>query len=73
MADDFNGARNVPDAQDSSASEPIAPAPAAQRFPKPKKPQDEFRRAPNEDDDGYDPWSDRRPDPEPLYERDPWR
>ena len=25
-----------------------------------------------EDDDGYDPYSDRRPDPEPLFERDPW-
>ncbi len=29
-------------------------------------------RAENEDDDGYDPYSDRRPDPEPLLERDPW-
>ena len=32
-----------------------------------------FLRAENEDDDGYDPYSDRRPDPEPLFERDPWR
>ncbi len=32
----------------------------------------EFARAENEDDDGYDPWSDRRPIPEPLFERDPW-
>lgn len=29
-------------------------------------------RAENEDDDGYDPYSDRRPSPEPLFERDPW-
>lgn len=29
-------------------------------------------RAENEDDDGYDPYSDRRPDPELLFERDPW-
>lgn len=29
-------------------------------------------RAENEDDDGYDPYSDRRPDPEPLFECDPW-
>lgn len=29
-------------------------------------------RAENEDDDGYDPYSDRRPDPEPMFERDPW-
>ena len=35
-------------------------------------PRDEFVRAENEDDDGYDPYSDRRPDPEPLFERDPW-
>ena len=34
--------------------------------------RDEFRRAENEDDDGYDPYSDRRPDHEPLFERDPW-
>ena len=29
-------------------------------------------RAENEDDDGYDPYSDRQPAPEPLFERDPW-
>lgn len=32
----------------------------------------EFLRAENEDDDGYDPYSDRRPVSEPLFERDPW-
>ena len=32
----------------------------------------DFVRAENEDDDGFDPWSDRRPEPEPLFERDPW-
>ncbi len=32
----------------------------------------EFVRAENEDDDGYDPYSDRRPAAEPLFERDPW-
>lgn len=31
-----------------------------------------FLRAENEDDDGYDPYSDRRPATEPLFERDPW-
>ncbi|MFZ2756782.1 MAG: hypothetical protein WAY93_07955 [Atopobiaceae bacterium] len=31
-----------------------------------------FARAENEDDDGYDPYSDRRPRPEPLFEEDPW-
>ena len=32
----------------------------------------EFARAENEDDDGYDPYSDRRPVSEPLFEGDPW-
>jgi len=31
-----------------------------------------FLRAENEDDDGYDPYSDRPATPEPLFERDPW-
>ena len=35
-------------------------------------PSDPFIRAENEDDDGYDPYSDRLPEPEPLFERDPW-
>ncbi len=34
--------------------------------------KDEFRRPANEDDDGYDPYSDRR-DEEPVFEEDPWR
>lgn len=34
--------------------------------------EDPCIRAENEDDDGYDPYSDRRPDPEPLFECDPW-
>lgn len=33
---------------------------------------EEFTRAQNEDDDGYDPYSDRPPAPEPLFEEDPW-
>ena len=37
-----------------------------------EKANKEFIRAENEDDDGYDPYSDRRPAPEPLFERDPW-
>lgn len=37
-----------------------------------REPKDPCIRAENEDDDGYDPYSDRRPDPEPLFERDPW-
>ena len=37
-----------------------------------ERPDKEFVRAENEDDDGYDPYSDRGPEPEPLFERDPW-
>ncbi|MBQ6390500.1 MAG: homoserine O-succinyltransferase [Eggerthellaceae bacterium] len=33
---------------------------------------DEFARAANEDDDGYDPYSDRR-EVSPLFEPDPWK
>lgn len=36
------------------------------------QPRDPYIRAENEDDDGYDPYSDRRPEPEPLFESDPW-
>lgn len=39
---------------------------------RPRAVQSEFERAENEDDDGYDPYSDRRPEREPLFERDPW-
>lgn len=48
--------------------------PAAKKLaPKQSAPkQSEFIRAENEDDDGYDPYSDRRPEVEPLFERDPW-
>ena len=33
---------------------------------------DPFIRAENEDDDGYDPFSDRPPTPEPLFQENPW-
>ena len=35
------------------------------------KPQSAYLRAENEDDDGYDPYSDRRAEP-PLFEPDSW-
>ncbi len=39
----------------------------------PQKTEDpEFVRAENEDDDGYDPYSDRLPEPEAVFEPDPW-
>ncbi len=34
--------------------------------------RDECRRPEGEDDDGYDPYSDR-PAADPQYEEDPWR
>ena len=53
---------------------PAAPKPAPKPTPKPTpKPRDPFIRAENEDDDGYDPYSDRRPEREPMFEADPWR
>lgn len=36
-------------------------------------PDDPFIRPEAEDDDGYDPYSDRPPAPEPTFEEDPWR
>lgn len=47
-----------------------APKPALKPAPKPCDP---YIRAENEDDDGYDPYSDRRPEREPMFEADPWR
>ena len=49
-----------------------AGAPVAQSEERKTPATDPFLRAENEDDDGYDPFSDRRPTPEPLFERDPW-
>lgn len=45
-------------------------AAGAGKQPSPK--HDAFRRAETEDDDGYDPYSDRPPTPEPLFQVDPW-
>ena len=53
----------------------VKPQGAARKDTDSKKAQvvdPEFARAENEDDDGYDPYSDRRPASEPLFERDPW-
>lgn len=53
---------------------PAAPKPAPKPASKPaSKPRDPYIRAENEDDDGYDPYSDRRPEREPMFEADPWR
>lgn len=56
-------------------AQPAAHKDAAHKDADSKKAQvvdPEFARAENEDDDGYDPYSDRRPVSEPLFERDPW-
>ena len=34
---------------------------------------DPILRPAQEDDDGYDPFSDRPPTPEPTFQEDPWR
>ena len=57
---------NTPAAEIASAAPRPAPKPAP-------KPRDPYIRAENEDDDGYAPYSDRRPEREPLFEADPWR
>ena len=56
------------------AKKPASKKTAAKKLaPKKSAPkQSEFIRAENEDDDGYDPYSDRRPEVEPLFERNPW-
>lgn len=57
---------SAPAAEIASAAPRHAPKPAP-------KPRDPYIRAENEDDDGYDPYSDRRPEREPMFEADPWR
>ena len=47
--------------------EAAAPSPADAAAP-----SDANVRAENEDDDGYDPYSDRREE-RPLFEQDPWK
>ncbi|WP_455021063.1 hypothetical protein [Lancefieldella rimae] len=67
-------------AKEKPAAKKRAPKKSAPKKPAAKKlaakqsapKQSEFIRAENEDDDGYDPYSDRRPEAEPLFERDPW-
>ena len=48
-------------------------APVPESAPAAPKPRDPYLRAETEDDDGYDPYSDRRPEREPMFEADPWR
>ena len=66
----------TPQAAAAATAKPqVTAQPAAHKDTDSKKAQvvdPEFARAENEDDDGYDPYSDRRPVSEPLFERDPW-
>ena len=48
------------------------PAPKSASGPASAGAPNPFARAENEDDDGYDPWSDRREEPS-FWEEDPWR
>ena len=50
---------------------PVAAARRENADPQPK--DDPFIRPAKEDDDGYDPFSDRPPAPEPAFQEDPWR
>ncbi len=63
-----------PKSSQTSTKKKLVKKPAAKKLaPKKSAPkQSEFIRAENEDDDGYDPYSDRRPEIEPLFEQDPW-
>ena len=79
MCDEANRAEK-PEAQAAVTAAPrgaaqVKPQVAVRKDADSKKAQavdPEFARAENEDDDGYDPYSDRRPVSEPLFERDPW-
>lgn len=56
----------------SAATDANAALEAAGAGKQPSPKHDAFRRAETEDDDGYDPYSDRPPTPEPLFQADPW-
>ena len=83
MCDKANRAEKSEAQAAAKAAAKVAPQVAAQVKPQATTRKDadskkaqvvdpEFARAENEDDDGYDPYSDRRPVSEPLFERDPW-
>lgn len=60
--------------QDPHARIVVKPLPSqiAKRRPADAAPDDPFVRAEKEDDDGYDPYSDRPAEREPLFSEDPW-
>ena len=70
------GALEQPEGERSAGGQPaggqVAGGQVAGGQPRIPKGQEAYFRAENEGDDGYDPYSDRRPEA-PLFERDPWR
>ena len=65
-------AKNDGSADSSAATGASAGLDASNTSKQPSPKHDAFRRAETEDDDGYDPYSDRPPTPEPLFQADPW-
>ena len=59
--------------QEAVPSVRTAPTAQTHATPRPREPASPYLRAENEDDDGYDPFSDRPARHEPLFERDPWK
>jgi hypothetical protein len=57
----------------AGASKISKPTPAGPGSNSDQPANDPFIRAEAEDDDGYDPYSDRPPTPEPTFQEDPWR
>lgn len=53
-------------------AKPVAKPASHATTPSSQKPNSPYLRAENEDDDGYDPFSDRLAEPEPLFQSDPW-
>ena len=51
---------------------PLPAAHEAGRAAEVARPADPFVRPEAEDDDGYDPYSDRPPAPEPTFQENPW-
>ena len=68
MADDERATRPQPRDRVRPVTKPVAPADADGA----SRGGDPFLRPANEDDDGYDPFSDRPPAPEPTFQEDPW-
>lgn len=69
LLEDDEGEGNVWDHEGEGDARPGS---STSRGPRARGLRSEFLRAPNEDDDGYDPYSDRPARREPLFERDPW-